>query len=69
MKYLVILEPTATGFSAYSPDLPGCVSTGADRLECEANMQEAIAFHLDGLKVEGEPIPPPTTVATYLEVA
>ena len=42
---------------------------GATRAECETNMQEAIAFHLDGLKEEGEPIPPPTTVATYLEVA
>lgn len=68
MKFLIIIEPTATGFSAYSPDLPGCVSTGATRQECEANMQEAIAFHLDGLREEGEPIPSPATSAAFIEV-
>ena len=68
MKYLIILEPTATGYSAYSPDLPGCASTGATRDECEKNMHEAIEFHLDGLKLEGEPIPTPATVASFVEV-
>ena len=53
VKYLIILEPTATGFSAYSPDLLGCASTGATRAECETNMHEAIEFHLDGLRLEG----------------
>lgn len=67
MKYLVVIEPTSTGFSAYSPDLPGCVSTGASREECERNMHEAIAFHLDGLRQEGESIPPPTTSAAFVE--
>ena len=69
MKYLIVIEPTETGFSAYSPDLPGCVSTGAMRGEVEANMQEAIEFHLDGLREEGEPVPPPTTAAAFVEVA
>jgi predicted RNase H-like HicB family nuclease len=69
MKYLIVIEPTSTGFSAYSPDLPGCVSTGASREECERNMQEAIAFHLDGLRQEGEAVPPPTTSAAFVEVA
>lgn len=69
MKYLIIIEPTLTGYSAYSPDLPGCVSTGVTREECEKNMHEAIEFHLDGLRLEGEPIPPPTTVAAFVEVA
>jgi predicted RNase H-like HicB family nuclease len=69
MKYLIIIEPTSTGFSAYSPDLPGCASTGATREECESNMHEAIEFHLDGLRLEGEPIPPPATVAAFIEVA
>ena len=68
MKYLVIIEPTSTGYSSYSPDLPGCVSTGPTRTECEANMQEAIAFHLDGLREEGEAVPDPVTSAAFVEV-
>lgn len=69
MKYLIVIEPTETGFSAYSPDLPGCASTGASREECEANMREAIEFHLDGLRQEGEPVPRPATSAAFVEVA
>lgn len=68
-KYLVIIEPTATGFSAYPPDLPGCVTTGRSQAEVEANMREAIALHLDGLETDGHPVPPPRTMATYVEVA
>jgi predicted RNase H-like HicB family nuclease len=68
-RYLIVLEPTATGFSAYSPDLPGCVATGATRAEVEGNMREAIALHLDGLREDGAPVPPPQTIATYVEVA
>lgn len=52
-KYLIVIEQTSTGFSAYSPDLPGCVSTGATRKDVERNMREAIAFHLDGIREEG----------------
>ncbi|MCE9607870.1 MAG: type II toxin-antitoxin system HicB family antitoxin [Planctomycetia bacterium] len=69
MKYLIVLEPTDTGFSAYSPDLPGCVSTGATRNECESNMRDAIEFHLDGLRIEGEPIPLPNSYAAFVEIA
>jgi predicted RNase H-like HicB family nuclease len=69
MKYLIVIEPTTTGFSAYSPDLPGCVATGGTRDECEANMREAIAFHLDGLREEGEPVPKAATSASFFEVA
>ncbi len=68
-RYLIVIEPTATGFSAYSPDLPGCVSTGATRAEVEANMREAVALHLEGLRDDGEPVPTPHTYATYVEVA
>jgi predicted RNase H-like HicB family nuclease len=68
MKYLIVIEPTSTGFSAYSPDLPGCVSTGATREECERNMHDAIAFHLDGLREEGEAVPKPLTSAAFVEV-
>ena len=69
LKYLIIIEPTQTGFSAYSPDLPGCVSTGATREEVERNMQEAIAFHLDGMRLEGLPIPEPSSQSSYVEIA
>ena len=56
-RYLIVIEMTGTGFSAFSPDLPGCVTTGATRSEVEANMRKAIEFHLDGMKEEGYPIP------------
>jgi predicted RNase H-like HicB family nuclease len=68
MKYLMVIESTETGFSAYSPDLPGCVSTGATRDEVEQNMQEAIELHLEGLREEGYPVPEPSTSSAYVEV-
>ena len=68
MKYLIIIEPTSTGFSAYSPDVPGCGSTGETREVVEKNIQEAIEFHLDGLREEGEPIPEPATSVAFVEV-
>ena len=58
-SYEIVLERTGTGYSAYSPELPGCVSTGATREKAEANMREAIAFHLEGLRDEGLPVPEP----------
>jgi predicted RNase H-like HicB family nuclease len=69
MKYLIVIQRTETGYSAYSPDLPGCVSTGATTEETARNMQAAIEFHLEGLKLEGEPIPEPSTTSAYVEVA
>lgn len=69
MKYLIVIEPTSTGFSAYSPDLPGCVSTGQTRDDCETNMREAIEFHLDGMREDGQPIPTPSTSAAFVDVA
>ena len=68
-KYLIIVEKTNTGYSAYSPDLPGCVSTGQTRDEVEANMRDAIQFHIDGLKQEGYEIPEPSTYSSYVDVA
>lgn len=68
-QYLIVIEKTETGYSAYSPDLPGCVSTGATREEVEQNMREAVEFHLEGLKLEGLGIPQPTTSSAYIEVA
>jgi predicted RNase H-like HicB family nuclease len=69
MKYLIILEKTSTGYSAYSPDLPGCVSTGDTAEETEANMREAIEFHIEGMREEGLSIPIPQSRASYIEVA
>jgi predicted RNase H-like HicB family nuclease len=69
MKYLIIIEPTNTGFSAYSPDLPGCISTGQTWHEVESNMHEAIEFHLEGLREEGYPVPEPSSASAYVEVA
>lgn len=68
-RYLIILEETGTGFSAYSPDLPGCVATGATRDEVEREMHEAIEFHIEGLRLAGEPVPGPRSEAAYCEVA
>jgi predicted RNase H-like HicB family nuclease len=68
MKYLIILEPTPTGYSAYSPDLEGCVAAGDDREETIALMREAIEFHLEGLQEEGLPIPKPASEAAVVEV-
>lgn len=67
-KYLIIIEPTKTGFSAYSPDLPGCVSTGKTRSILESNMREAIQFHLKGLREEGQTIPTPHSEPAFCEV-
>ena len=69
MKYLIVIEPTSKGFSAYSPDVLGCASTGLTRKECETNMHDAIEFHLDGLREDGEPIPQPGSSAAFVEIA
>ncbi len=68
-RFLVVIEGNGkTNYSAYSPDIPGCVATGATRPECEEAMREAIAFHLESLREHGEPIPQPVSDATYIEV-
>lgn len=69
MEYLVVIEPTGTGFSAYSPDLPGCVATGATLQEVEREMQEAMEFHVEGLKLEGMDVPEPSTRSAYIAIA
>jgi len=68
-RYLIILEATATGYSAYSPDVPGCIATGRTREEVEREMRDALEFHLEGLRLAGEPIPAPRSQAAYCEVA
>lgn len=68
-KYLIIIEKTETGYSAYSPDVPGCGSTGRTREEVERNIGEAIEFHLEGLELEGYEVPEPSTYSSYVEIA
>ena len=68
MQYLIVIEQTPTGYSAYSPDVPGCVATGESRADVERDMADAISFHLDGLKAEGLPVPKPSTLSLYVEV-
>ncbi len=63
MKYAVVYEPTATGWSAYVPDLPGCIATGRTREEVKLQIAEAIAFHIEGLRQAGEPLPAPGSLA------
>jgi predicted RNase H-like HicB family nuclease len=69
MRYAVVIERAESNFSAYVPDLPGCVTTGDTLEEIERNIREAIAFHLDGLREDGLPIPVPSTVVEYCELA
>ena len=68
-RYLIIIEATPTGYSSYSPDLPGCVAAGESRAAVEQAMREAIELHLEGLRDAGLPIPVGGTSATYVEVA
>ncbi len=68
MKYLIVIEKTGTGYSAYSPDLDGCVATGSTRPEVEQAIREAIEFHLDGLRQDGRPVPAPEAYSTYVDV-
>ncbi len=61
MHYVIVIEETETGYSAYVPDLPGCISIGDTREEIEINIQEAILFHLNGMNEDGLEIPQPKT--------
>jgi predicted RNase H-like HicB family nuclease len=69
MRYAVIIEKAESNFSAYVPDLPGCVTTGASLEEVESNLREAIALHIEGMREDGLPVPLPTTVVEYCEMA
>lgn len=67
-KYLVVIERAGRNFSAFSPDLPGCVATGDSREETLERMREAIALHLRGLEEDGLEIPQPSSEAEYLAI-
>jgi predicted RNase H-like HicB family nuclease len=68
-RYLVIIEESATGYSAFVPDILGCFVTAATREEIEDAMREGVEFHLETLRELGEPVPPPRSSAAYVEVA
>lgn len=68
MRYAVVVERAAGNFSAYVPDLPGCAATGKTIEEVTREIQEAIVFHLDGLRADGLPIPPATSTTEYVDV-
>lgn len=67
MRYAIVIEKTATGYSAFAPDLPGCIATGGTVKDVEGEMRDAIRFHIDGLREDGLAVPPPTSIAEYVE--
>ncbi len=67
MRYAVVIEKAEGNYSAYVPDLPGCVATGATVKEAEAEIRDAIRLHIDGLKADGLPVPAATSIADYVE--
>ena len=69
MQYAIVIEQTDTNYSAYVPDLPGCVATGSNLEEIETHIREAIQFHLDGLREDGLLIPEPTSRVNYIDIA
>ena len=66
-RYAVVLEKGKRNWSAYVPDLPGCITTGKTREETERNIREAIEFHLEGMREVGEPIPEPSAAVSYVQ--
>ena len=68
MRYAIVIENAGHNYSAYVPDLPGCVATGATREEVEREIREAIEFHIDGLREDGIPVPQPSSAVSYVEV-
>jgi predicted RNase H-like HicB family nuclease len=69
MRYAIVVEKAGNNFSAYAPDLPGCVATGSSVKEAEQEIQATIQFHIDGLREDGLPIPVPSSVVEYLDIA
>lgn len=68
MKYAVVIEKAASNYSAYVPDLPGCVATGATVKEVEMEIREAIEFHIEGMRQDGEHIPQPSSTVEYVDI-
>ena len=69
MRYAIVIEKAENNYSAYVPDLPGCVATGASLGEVEAQIREAIEFHLEGMREDGIAVPSPQSRVEYVEVS
>ncbi len=69
MKYAIVIEKARSNYSAYVPDLPGCVATGSTIEEVEKEIREAIEFHIEGIRQDGEVVPQPSSSVEYIEVA
>ena len=67
MRYAIVIEKANGNYSAYVPDLPGCIATGETVAAVESEIRDAIRFHIDGLKEDGLPVPKPTSIADYVE--
>ena len=68
MRYAIVIEDAGPNYSAYVPDLPGCVATGVTIEDVEREIREAIEFHIEGLRVDGSPVPPPSSSVRYVDV-
>ena len=68
MKYAIVIEKAENNYSAYVPDLPGCITTGKSLEETKRLMQEAIEFHIEGLRLHGDPVPQPTSICEYIAI-
>jgi len=69
MRYAIVIEKAESNYSAYVPDLPGCVATGTSVQQVEAEIREAIEFHIEGLREDGCAIPSPSSQVEYVEIA
>ena len=69
MQYIIVIEKSPKNYAAYAPDLPGCIATGATREETVYEMRQAIQFHIESLRVHGDPVPEPQSTATVVNVA
>jgi len=67
MRYAIVIEKANGSYSAFVPDLPGCIATGATLQEAQQEIREAIRFHVDGLRADGLDVPEPTSVCEYVE--
>jgi predicted RNase H-like HicB family nuclease len=67
MRYAVVIEKARRNYSAYVPDLPGCIATGATLAQVEDSIRKAIRFHIEGLREDGLPVPQPRSICEYVE--
>ena len=68
MRYAIVIEKAANNYSAYVPDVPGCIATGATVDEVKQNLAEALRFHFEGMRADGEAIPQPSSTVDYVDV-